>query len=100
MSQIVESTSRVDAQLASSKAPFAFRSESLGVSSRIGFDVRHYQQSWHCQRLLMVVMIAVLFSGDFHGQTASTGALTGIIFDPTGAFTPGVLVRITNEETG
>jgi len=46
------------------------------------------------------VTIAVLFSSDFHGQTASTGALTGMIFDPTGAFTPGVLVRITNEETG
>src|SRR5690348_9305048 len=32
------------------------------------------------------------------GQTASTGAITGIILDPTGSVLPGVLVRLTSKE--
>lgn len=50
--------------------------------------------------MLLTIVTIGLFSGDFYGQTASTGALSGIIFDPTGAVTPAVLVRVTNEGTG
>jgi hypothetical protein len=66
----------------------------------LGFDMRHYRQGWHCWMLLTTVAIAVLFSGELYGQTASTGALSGIVFDPTGAVTPDVLIRVTNEGTG
>ena len=65
-----------------------------------GFDICHHQRSWRWRLVLTVVTIAVLSSADTSGQTASTGALTGIVFDPTGAVTPDVLVRVTNEETG
>jgi Carboxypeptidase regulatory-like domain/TonB dependent receptor len=56
----------------------------------------------HCRRstLLLAMAIAVLFSSHVRGQTASTGALTGMVFDPSGAVLPGAVVRLTNQETG
>ena len=35
-----------------------------------------------------------------YGQTASTGAITGVTLDPSGAALPGVIVRLTKEGGG
>src|SRR5277367_120263 len=50
--------------------------------------------------LLLTMAIAVLFSSHVRGQTASTGALTGLVFDPSGGVLAGAVVRLTNQETG
>jgi hypothetical protein len=50
--------------------------------------------------LLLTMAIAVLFSSHVRGQTASTGALTGWVFDPSGGVLTGAVVRLTNQETG
>lgn len=51
--------------------------------------------------LPIIFAVAVLFSNLLiHGQTASTGALTGVTLDPSGAVVPGVLVRLVNRVTG
>jgi hypothetical protein len=50
--------------------------------------------------LLLTMAIAALFSSHVRGQTASTGALTGWVFDPSGGVLTGAVVRLTNQETG
>ena len=50
--------------------------------------------------LLLIMAIAALFSNHLLGQTASTGALTGLVLDPSGAVLSGAAVRLTNHETG
>ena len=40
------------------------------------------------------------FPGRANGQTPSTGALTGVTLDPTGAVLPDVVVRLINTDTG
>src|SRR5277367_4768784 len=50
--------------------------------------------------LLLTMAIAVLFSSHVRGQTASTGALTGLVSDPSGGVLTGAVVRLTNQETG
>jgi hypothetical protein len=42
----------------------------------------------------------VLFFGNLHGQTTSTGALIGVALDPSGAVLPGLVVRLVNQVTG
>ena len=44
-------------------------------------------------------IIASLTSSTALAQTASTGALTGIVLDPSGVALPGVNVHLTNHET-
>ena len=44
--------------------------------------------------------IATLPSTGLHGQTTSTGAMAGVSLDPSGAELPGVLLRLSNRETG
>ena len=61
----------------------------------------HRHQS--CRRwpaLLVIVTIALVFSRDVRSQTASTGALTGVALDPTGAVLTGAVVRLANQDTG
>src|SRR5215469_11552528 len=48
----------------------------------------------------IAVVGAALLSGDMCAQTSSTGALTGIAFDPTGAALANVAVNVTNRDTG
>ena len=50
--------------------------------------------------LLLTIAIFVLIPSHIRGQTSSTGALTGSVFDPSGAVLPGAVVRLTNQETG
>jgi Carboxypeptidase regulatory-like domain len=47
--------------------------------------------------LLMALTAALLCSGDIYSQTASTGALTGVTLDPSGAVLPGVTLHLRNE---
>ncbi len=48
----------------------------------------------------MIVTIALVFSNRVRSQTASTGALTGVALDPTGAVLTGVVVRLVKQDTG
>ena len=64
-------------------------------SSHEGGLERHLRQA-----LLLPIAIFVLISGHIRGQTTSTGALTGLVLDPSGAVLPGVVVRLANQETG
>ena len=47
-----------------------------------------------------LIAIAALFSTFLHGQTPSTGALAGVVLDPSGAELPGVVLRLSYPETG
>ena len=49
--------------------------------------------------LLVTMVISVLFSSQIRGQTTSTGALTGLVLDQSGAVLPGTVVVLTNQET-
>ena len=46
---------------------------------------------------LRLVALSLTCSGGVHGQTASTGALTGVTLDPSGAVLPGVVLHLTKE---
>jgi hypothetical protein len=49
---------------------------------------------------LIITIIAIgIFTGGAFGQTASTGALIGTIFDLTGAVLPGASISLTDERT-
>src|ERR1035438_4410735 len=49
---------------------------------------------------LIITIIAIgIFTGGAFGQTASTGALIGTIFDLTGAVLPGTNISLTDERT-
>jgi len=48
----------------------------------------------------VIVTVAVVFSSRLRSQTASTGALTGVALDPTGAAVTEVVVRLANQDTG
>jgi len=44
---------------------------------------------------LLALTLAVLSCGNMFSQTASTGALTGVTLDPSGAVLPGVILHLT-----
>ena len=48
--------------------------------------------------MLMALTIALLSSGNLYSQTASTGALTGVTLDPSGAVLPGVILHLIRED--
>ncbi len=47
-----------------------------------------------------LMAIATLLSTCLHGQTTSTGALAGVVLDPSGAELPGVVLLLNHRETG
>jgi hypothetical protein len=49
--------------------------------------------------LLSTTVVAVVLVGHLASQTASTGALTGVALDPSGAALPGVVIHLVNQET-
>jgi Carboxypeptidase regulatory-like domain/TonB dependent receptor/TonB-dependent Receptor Plug Domain len=59
----------------------------------------HWQQSISSAGLVLLV-IATLLSNGLYGQTTATGALTGVVLDPSGAILPGVVLSLTDRETG
>ena len=46
-----------------------------------------------------MVALCLCFSARVYGQTASSGALTGVTVDPSGAVLPGVVVTLVNQNT-
>src|SRR6266852_3342450 len=50
--------------------------------------------------LLVLAAVSCVFVPWCVGQTAATGALTGVVADPTAARVPGVQIAVTNEATG
>jgi hypothetical protein len=60
----------------------------------------HHRPRVHWSALLMIVPIALVYSDRVRCQTASTGAVTGLALDPTGAVLTGVVVRLANQDTG
>ncbi len=51
------------------------------------------------RKLLRTTVVAVVLVGHLASQTASTGALTGVALDPSGAALPGVVIDLVNQET-
>ena len=49
--------------------------------------------------LVAMVALCLCFSARVFGQTASTGALTGVALDPSGAVLPDVVVTLVNQKT-
>ena len=49
---------------------------------------------------LLAMAFFVLISGQARSQTPSTGALTGLVLDPSGAALRGAVVVLTSQETG
>jgi hypothetical protein len=62
--------------------------------------IRHMIGCGGVGRLLLVALTkALLLSCPAHCQSPSTGALTGVALDPTGAVLPDAVVRLANEDT-
>jgi hypothetical protein len=65
-----------------------------------GSNERHHLQR-HCFcAFLRIVALMVVLVCCCYGQTASTGALTGVTLDPSSAALPGVVLRLINQGTG
>lgn len=56
----------------------------------------------HCSLMQVWLLLCVIapFSSTGFAQTASTGALSGSVTDPSGAAVPGVNIKVTNEARG
>lgn len=65
-------------------------------------DYMRTNSKWFWRRpvLLATLTMALLCYSRLQGQTASSGALTGVAFDPTGALMPATVVRLINQDTG
>jgi len=62
-----------------------------------GLKMSHPACACYWRLLLMALTVAMLCSVDIYSQTASTGALTGVILDPSGAVLPGVTLHLRDE---
>jgi hypothetical protein len=51
-------------------------------------------------RLLWISLVVAMLAAVGFGQGGATGAITGTVQDPSGAFVAGAEVRITNQDTG
>ena len=57
-----------------------------------------FQRLFYLRLLFLAYLLATV--PGLMGQSAGTGALTGTVTDPSNATVPGVMVTITNTETG
>ena len=48
--------------------------------------------------LTSVIVVIFALASFFAGQTASTGAITGVVLDPSGAVLPGVTVSLIKSD--
>jgi carboxypeptidase family protein/TonB-dependent receptor-like protein len=64
--------------------------------------LQDYHHRSRCRRsaLLVILTITVICSSRVRSQTASSGALTGVALDPTGAVLTGVVIRLANQDNG
>ena len=46
-------------------------------------------------RICLILCVVYMSAGNAPAQTSSTGAITGLVLDPSGAVMPGVLVRLS-----
>ena len=60
---------------------------------------RRHRSCCRWSALLVILANALFFPGHVRSQTASTGALSGVALDPSGAVLTGVLVRLANQDT-
>jgi hypothetical protein len=63
-----------------------------------GLHERHPRYRCHWRPVLQLALAVSLLSSGASAQTASTGALTGLTLDPSGAVLPGVLLHLTIED--
>jgi Carboxypeptidase regulatory-like domain/TonB dependent receptor len=61
---------------------------------------RHHRSRRRWPAVLPILIIALVFSSRVQSQTASTGALSGVALDPTGAALTGAVIRLKNEDNG
>jgi hypothetical protein len=61
-------------------------------------QARGWRGFWHAA--LFTTLIAILLSNCVDGQTTFTGALTGMALDPSGSVMAGVVLVLTDRETG
>jgi hypothetical protein len=71
-----------------------------GVANALILHEQYCRGYWRWARILVALTIAMTFPSRTNSQTPSTGALTGVTLDPTGAVLPDVVVRLTNKDTG
>lgn len=60
------------------------------------------RRSWYRGQsfCLILMIVSAVFSTPGRAQTSATGAVTGIVLDPSGAVVPGVSVQISKESAG
>jgi hypothetical protein len=73
---------------------FAGMGLRLSISFRVWSSML-LPRRWNFLRL---VALSLALPGGACGQTASTGALTGVTLDPSGTVLPGVILHLTNED--
>ena len=61
---------------------------------------RYRNQCRYSGWVLLTLLITLIFPPCSNGQTSSSGAVTGVSIDPTGAILPGAVVRLRRFETG
>lgn len=54
---------------------------------------------WRKPVILAALTVTLLSYCTLQGQTASSGALTGVALDPSGALVPGAIIQLTNLDT-
>ena len=69
-----------------------FAPQALFAVSSVGKCDLHYRRCWP---LLMSLLVALLCCENLQSQTASTGALTGLTLDPSGAVLRQVSLHLT-----
>ncbi len=68
----------------------------------MGNTVHEHHQRSRCRLSApaVILAIALVFASRVQSQTSSTGALSGVALDPTGAVLPGAAVRLADQDTG
>src|SRR5438309_2940642 len=51
-------------------------------------------------KLFLIALAVLALFGQMFGQGGATGAITGTVFDPSGAVVAGAEIRIVNQDTG
>src|ERR1700722_15335857 len=63
-------------------------------------DQKKWSTSYSCAPAVVVVAFLVVAVSSLWAQTATTGAIAGVVTDPTAAVVSGVSVKLKNVDTG